>query len=71
MRLDRQGCGDGDNVSRESMGELVEEIDEQELEEDDENKTTVSAKTVARRTETSSCKVHAPSRTFENVGERL
>ena len=38
MRLDRQGCRD--NVSRETMGELVEEIDEQELEEeeDDENK---------------------------------
>ena len=50
MRLDRQGCGDGDDVNNESMGELVEEIDEQELEEeDDESKKTVSAKTVARR----------------------
>ena len=49
MRLESQGCWDGDNVSRESIGELVEEIDEQELEEEDENKKTVSAKTVARR----------------------
>ena len=36
MRLDRQGCGDGDNVSRESIGEHVEELeDEEELEEEE------------------------------------
>ena len=54
MRLDRHGCGDGDNGSRENIGEHVEELEEEENEEveeeeNDKNKKVVSAKTVARR----------------------
>ena len=60
MRLDRHGCGDGDNGSRENIGEHVEELEDKEdfeeeeneeveEEENDKNKKVVSAKTVARR----------------------